>query len=112
MTLEEKKGQLYDRMAAEQEEYKAWLCGFPPEEILEHSYSYATREDILTALEYMDLEEERVDALLKSPSPLSDIYDEYCNIEGDYMDVIRDAITESADKEIERQYQKDRWGER
>lgn len=51
MTTEELNTQLYHKMFAEQEYYRAWLLAQPPEEILHHAYEYTNREDILLSLE-------------------------------------------------------------
>lgn len=47
MTNEELNTALYEKMFAEQEKYRAWLLSQPPEEILNHTYEYTMREDIL-----------------------------------------------------------------
>ena len=36
---------LYDKLSREQDKYRDWLKGQPPEEILHHSYEYTVRED-------------------------------------------------------------------
>jgi hypothetical protein len=43
---------LYEKMFAEQDTYRKWLLTQPPEEILNHTYEYTIREDILLSLEY------------------------------------------------------------
>ena len=35
---------LYDKLSREQDKYRDWLKGQPPEEILHHSYEYTVRE--------------------------------------------------------------------
>ena len=55
MKQEEMNTQLYEKLAAEQTKYRDWLMGQPPEEILNHAYEYAVREDILAAAELMDI---------------------------------------------------------
>lgn len=52
MTNEQLNTALYEKMFAEQEIYRAWLLSQPPEEILNHTYEYTCREDILLSLEY------------------------------------------------------------
>ena len=42
---------LYEKMAAEQDQYRDWLKSQPPEEILHHAYEYSVREDIVMAME-------------------------------------------------------------
>ena len=61
------------------------------------------REDIVLALEYHDLSDERAKALLASPSPLDEIFHDFEKIEGDHMDTIRGCIESRADKNIEAQ---------
>ena len=56
MNTETINTQLYEKMFAEQERYRDWLLHQPPEEILNHAYEYAIREDILMALEYRRFE--------------------------------------------------------
>ena len=51
MTNEELNTALYEKMFSEQETYRAWLLTQPPEEILNHTYEYTVREDILMSLE-------------------------------------------------------------
>ena len=41
---------LYDKLSREQDKYRDWLKGQPPEEILHHSYEYTVREDILMSI--------------------------------------------------------------
>ena len=79
MNTETINTQLYEKMFAEQERYRDWLLHQPPEEILNHTYEYATREDILMTLEDNDLSFEQAWALLASPTPLADVFKEFEN---------------------------------
>ena len=83
---------LYEKMAAEQDKYRDWLKSQPPEEILHHTYEYTIREDIVMAMEELELTNAQVQALLESPSPLEDVYRYFEKLETGYMDVIRDSI--------------------
>lgn len=65
---------LYQKMFAEQELFKAELMLLPPVEVLDRAYEYVCREDILMALEYNDLSSRQALALLKSPTPLADVF--------------------------------------
>ena len=65
---------LYEKMAAEQDKYRDWLKSQPPEEILHHTYEYTVREDIVMAMEELELTDAQAQALLESPSPLEDVY--------------------------------------
>ena len=73
--------QLYQKMYAELEHYKAYLMTLPPAEILKHASEYICRENILMAMENNDLNNARAKALLKSPTPLADIYNKYASWE-------------------------------
>ena len=73
--------QLYQKMYAEQEQYKAYLLTLPPAQILDHASEYTSRENILLAMENNDLNNARSKALLKSSTPLADIYNKYASWE-------------------------------
>ena len=88
---------LYEKMAAEQDNYRDWLKSPPPEEILHHTYEYTVREDIVMAMEQLELTDAQAQALLDSPSPLADVYRYFEKLETGYMDVIRDSIENRAD---------------
>lgn len=94
---------LYEKMKTEQDSYQAWLVSQPPEEILNHTYEYTIRQDILMALEERDLTAPQAEALLASPSPLADLYGEWSKQETGYMDDIRDTIEAHADELIRRE---------
>lgn len=66
--------QLYQKMFAEQAHFKDWLMSQTPEEVLNHAYEYTCREDILLSLEYNDLSPRQAKDLLKSPTPLADVF--------------------------------------
>ena len=88
---------LYEKMAAEQDKYRDWLKSQPPEEILHHTYEYTVREDIVMAMEELELTDAQAQALLESPSPLADVYRYFEKLETGYMDMIRDSIENRAD---------------
>ena len=88
---------LYEKMTTEQEKYRDWLKSQPPEEILHHTYEYTVREDIVMAMEELELTDTQAQALLESSSPLADVYRYFEKLETGYMDVIRDSIENRAD---------------
>ena len=88
---------LYEKMAAEQDKYRDWLKSQPPEDILHHTYEYTVREDIVMAMEDLELTDAQAQALLDSPTPLADVYRHFEKLETGYMDVIRDSIENRAD---------------
>ena len=55
MSNEEMNTALYEKMSAEQGKFRDWLLTQPPEEILNHAYEYTVREDMVMAMENLDL---------------------------------------------------------
>ena len=96
MNTETANTKLYEKMFEEQEKFRGWLLSQPPKEILNHTYEYTTREDILMTLENNDLRLDQAQALLSSPTPLADVFKEFENRETDYMDVVRDSMESRA----------------
>ena len=102
MTNEELNTALYEKMFSEQETYRAWLLTQPPEEILNHTYEYTVREDILMSLEYNSLPNTQVRALLKSPSHLADVFAAWEDRETSYMEEIWQTVTDRARTEAQK----------
>ena len=93
--------QLYQKMFAEQERFKAELMQLPPGEILEQAYEYVCREDILLSLEYNDLSPRQAKALLKSPTPLADVFKKWEATEDNHhMENIWDAVEARANEVV------------
>lgn len=111
MTNEELNTKLYQKMFAEQEKYRDWLLAQPPAEILNHTYEYTMREDILMSLEYNDLSDKQCKALLKSPCPLGDVFKDFEKRETDHMDDIHDTVESCANAVIREDFVKSQ-GER
>ena len=107
MTTEELNTKLYEKMFAEQEQYRDWLLSQPSEEILNHCYEYTVREDILMSLEYHDLPDAQARALLKSPSPLADVFTDWEHKESGYMEDIWQTVEDRAKVEVAKQQKKD-----
>ena len=101
MDTEKLNKALYDKMAAEQERYKHGLLGQTPEEVLNHAYEYAMREDILMAMEALDLPAPQAAALLASPFPLADVYKDFRDMETGHMNDVRECIEARADTMLE-----------
>lgn len=103
MTNEEHNTALYQKMFAEQEKFRDWLKGQPPEEVLNHAYEYTIREDILMSLEYHDLSDAQADALMKFPSPLADVFRDFEKLETSHMETVWDCLEGRADTLLEEQ---------
>lgn len=97
MDAEQLNQALYDKMAAEQNAFRASLLGREPKEIMDHAYEYAMREDILAEMEALDLSAGQAAALLALPAPLADVYQKWSGVETRHMEDIRDVIEELAD---------------
>ena len=97
--------QLCEKMRVEQSAYCLWLTAQPPEEILHHAYEYSVREDIILATEEMNLTPARVRALLKSPSPLADVYKDFSKLETDYMSLVAQCVEDRADDLLKKEQQ-------
>lgn len=107
MTNEELNTALYEKMFAEQGKFKDWLLSQPPEEILNHTYEYTIREDILMALEYHDLPDAQAKAMLKSPCPLADVFKDWEEKDTGYMDDIWQTVEDRAKAEVQKQQKKE-----
>ena len=98
---------LYEKMKAEQDKYRDWLLTQEPAEILNHTYEYTMREDIVMAMEELELTPKQAKALLKSPCPLDDVYKEFKDREVEHMDTIRDSIETRANQVIKRENERE-----
>ena len=97
--------QLCEKMRVEQSAYCLWLTAQPPEEILHHAYEYSVREDIILATEEMNLTPAQVRALLKSPTPLADVYKDFSKLETDYMSIVAQCVEDRADDLLKKEQQ-------
>lgn len=103
---EELNTQLYEKMKAERDKYRDWLLSQPPAEILNHTYEYTIREDILMCMEDAELSPKQAKALLKSPCPLGDCYEVFNKREDGHMDDIRDSIDSMANRIVREDFKK------
>ena len=55
---------LYEKMKSEQDKYRDWLLHQEPSEILNHTYEYTMREDIVMCMEELELEPEKARAFI------------------------------------------------
>lgn len=92
--------QLYQKMFAEQAHFKDWLMSQTPEEVLNHAYEYTCREDILLSLEYNDLSPRQAKALLKSPTPLADVFKKWDSLDDNRMENIWNAVEARANEVV------------
>ncbi len=93
-------------MYAEQAQYRAYLLQQLPEEVLKHTYEYTMREDILLSLEYNDLSDSQCKALLKSPTPLSDVFRHFEKQESGHMDHVWECMQGRANQVLQEDFVK------
>ena len=74
MTAGELSFNLFVKMSEELRTFYEWLKTRPADEILQHSYEYAVKVDIMAFIEQFNLDEARTRALLSLDSPLESIY--------------------------------------
>lgn len=98
MSNESKNKAIYDRLSAEQEEYKKWLLTQSPEEILNKSFEYSVRQDILSAIKFADFSDTQRAAL--NGVTLKDIYNDLLNRENYSFDLklAQEELIEYADE--------------
>lgn len=103
---------LYQRMADEQKKFREWLLGQPPSVVLDHACEYTVREDIVTEMSALELPEAQIRVLLRSRTPLADVYKEWNNTETHHMEDLRDVIEARADAVIQAEKEKGQREER
>ena len=85
--------QLYNKIRQQFETYKNWLLQQSPEEILNHTYEYTIKQDILCIFENGEnFSEENAKTLLELPDPLEEIFEEFKKLEYGYMETLEETI--------------------
>ena len=56
MSVTDYNARLYEKMKAEQDKYRDWLASQEPSEILNHTYEYTMREDIVMCIQPKETE--------------------------------------------------------
>ena len=112
MANKEMMRQLYERMVAEQQKYKAWLLEQPPNVILDNACKYTVREDIVMEMEVLKLTTYIAAALLRSRTPLADVYKAWQQAETNHMNDVRDVIEARANAIIQAEKEKGQREER
>ncbi len=97
MIGEEMQAKLYQKMSAEQEQYRKWLLGQPPDQMLTHALEYAIREAIVEETKEGELPVTQIGPLLKVRKPLAEVFQQWQNHQVGYLEGIRDAYERSAD---------------
>lgn len=92
------KVRLCEKVSKEQEIFETYLLTLPPKEILNHAYEFTVRQDIVFAVEQMELRDNEIKALLNVPDLLMEVYENFINLEDDYMDNICSCVIERAER--------------
>lgn len=101
MSPEELNFNLFVKMSEEMRMFCEWLKTQPAEEIINHSYEYAVKADILSGMEAFNLSESRARALLSLANPLDGIYKAYDNQGLTLIDLMMETAESYADEIIE-----------
>lgn len=104
---EELNSELYEKMDKEQKAFYEQLLTLPPAEILEKAYEYSVREDIMLIVEEAEMSEKQCKVLLKSETPLADVFSKYRD--GDscgHMEEVRNALEGRANDLIREEFKK------
>lgn len=82
--------------------YEDYLKTLPSSAVLNHAYEYSIKQDILYAIEDINISEEKAAALLKSKNILEDIYKDYNKMEStikyDVKDILERRFEKTANK--------------
>ncbi len=92
---------LYNKV---QEEFAAFLdrlTTMPGKEIIEHSYEKVIKEDMVSCLTDMHLEQEKAKALYLMPYPLDYLYREWLKNDFSFNDMLRETIFDGADRALD-----------
>ena len=103
MNNEQLREKLYSRMNSELAEFERELLQKSPQQILDRSYEYISKRNIVTEIEYdRNLSNEQLKAMLKLKAPLETLYDEWLSTDCSDSQMIRDVIYDFSSEEAER----------
>lgn len=109
MTSTEKlRDQLYEKASKEQSDFVENLKHQTPEQIIEQAYELIMHEDILMTFEGDYLSDKQIKELLKFDHPLSACYDRWLKVDCSHMDMLRDTVSDFADRLIKEQEEKEK----
>ena len=109
MNNEQLREKLYSRMNSELAEFEIELLQKSPQQILDRSYEYISKRNIVTEIEYgRNLSNEQLKAMLKLKAPLETLYDEWLSTDCSESQMIREFIYDFSKKEAERIKEKEK----
>ena len=90
--------QLHNKIKQQFETYRKWLLQQTPEEILNHTYEYTIKQDILCIFENEEaFTEENAKTLLDLTDPLEEIFEEFKKTEYGYIETLEETIHQVID---------------
>lgn len=103
VTKEELNAALNRKLKRELDRFRESFLALPQDELLNRAYEYVVRQDIVSTMEYVDLDKKDAQALLNSPNPLDDMFAEFEERDIGYTAVLQDCAVVCA-KDAERRY--------
>lgn len=97
LDYDDRNRQLYERASNEYAEFLENLKGKTPQQIIDVAYEVVMKADILSLLEYHDLDKKQINILLTMQNPLDCIYTEWQHSDYSYMDMLRDSMNSLID---------------
>lgn len=92
MSDREPSREVYEKMTAEQDQFREWLLAQPPEKILMRAYEYAIREDLLMAMENVVLKRGQAASLLAVHPLMDNLFQAYEHLETGHMETVRNCL--------------------
>ena len=89
---------LLDKARKEQDSYIEQMKAKPPDKIIQKAYEITMRDDILVSLEYANLSDKQLSALLKTDYPVSACFNEWQDRDCSYMEDLSDTVSQYAEK--------------
>ena len=89
--------EVYEKMSAEQDQFREWLLAKPPKKILMLAHEYAIREDLVKAMEKVVLERGQAASLLAAHSLMDNLFETYEHLETNHMDTVQNCLKRYSD---------------
>jgi len=93
-------------MSTELDKFRDWLLTQPPAEILDHTFEYTTKSDIVLLMDNADLSNQQIKVLLSTPTPLEDVYKAFRDMDTGLMDTIQSCLEDRANTMLNLQREK------
>lgn len=99
---------LYEKAQKEFDDYKNELMQMPQEEVFNHSYETAVKQDLLCTFENEELTQTEAKALYKLTQPLDACYQEWLSNDMSNMENLRDTVEDRAKTAVKDQKKNER----